>query len=55
MTTKVFKLDTIITLVEALEAYKRLYEEVQPAGGWQGIYEWGNSVLEVAKLELEEL
>lgn len=32
-------------LLEALLEYKRLYEEVQPSGGWQGVYETGNSAI----------
>lgn len=32
-------------LLEALLEYKRLYEEVQPAGGWQGVYEAGNAAI----------
>lgn len=35
-------------LVEALTEYKRLYEEVRPAGGWQGVYEIGNDALAAA-------
>lgn len=35
-------------LVAALTEYKRLYEEVQPAGGWQGVYEIGNDALAAA-------
>jgi hypothetical protein len=27
------------TLLEALNEMVRMYEEVQPAGGWQGVYE----------------
>lgn len=26
-------------MIEALKEAKRMYEEVQPAGGWQGVYE----------------
>ena len=36
-------------LVAALQAYQRLYEAVQPAGGWQGVYETAESLLK--KLE----
>ena len=36
-------------LLEALLEYKRLYEEVQPAGGWQGVYETGNAAIAAAK------
>jgi hypothetical protein len=32
-------------LLEALLEYKRLYEEVQPTGGWQGVYETGNAAI----------
>jgi hypothetical protein len=32
-------------LLEALLEYKRLYEEVQPSGGWQGVYEIGNAAI----------
>ena len=32
-------------LLEALIEYKRLYDEVQPAGGWQGVYEIGNNAI----------
>lgn len=35
-------------LVEALMEYKRLYEEVQPTGGWQGVYEIGNDAIDAA-------
>ena len=38
-------------LLEALLEYKRLYEEVQPAGGWQGVYETGNAAIAAAKGE----
>lgn len=38
-------------LVEVLLEYKRLYEEVQPAGGWQGVYEMGNAALRAAGVE----
>ena len=36
-------------LLKALLEYKRLYEEVQPAGGWQGVYEIGNAAIAAAK------
>ncbi len=36
-------------LLAALKEYKRLYEEVQPRGGWQGVYELGNDA--IAKAE----
>ena len=36
-------------LLAALLEYKRLYGEVQPAGGWQGVYEQGNAALDKAK------
>lgn len=39
-------------LVEALLDYKRLYEKVQPAGGWQGVYEMGNDALAGAGVDL---
>ena len=32
-------------LLDALLEYKRMYEEVQPAGGWQGVYELGNEAI----------
>ncbi len=32
-------------MLAALLEYKRLYEEVQPAGGWQGVYEGGNTAI----------
>lgn len=32
-------------LVAALLEYRRLYEAVQPTGGWQGVYELGNAAL----------
>ena len=35
-------------LVAALQEYKRLYEAVQPAGGWQGVYELGCDALAAA-------
>ena len=38
-------------LYRALLEYKRLYEEVQPAGGWQGVYETGNAAIKAAKGE----
>lgn len=35
-------------LLEALIEYKRMYEEIQPAGGWQGVYEIGNYAIKKA-------
>ena len=32
-------------LLDALLEYKRMYEEGQPAGGWQGVYELGNEAI----------
>jgi hypothetical protein len=38
-------------LLEALEAYTKMYDEVQPAGGWQGVYEDGLAAIAKAKGE----
>ncbi len=38
-------------LLAALKEYQRLYEEVQPAGGWQGVYELGNAAIERAEAQ----
>ena len=35
-------------LIEALSEMIRMYEEVQPAGGWQGVYEYAKYALEKA-------
>lgn len=40
-------------LLEALLEYKRFYEEAQPAGGWQGVYELGNAAIAKARGESE--
>jgi hypothetical protein len=33
--------------VEALEDFIKMYEEVQPAGGYQGVYEMGKNALDI--------
>lgn len=38
-------------LLEALEGMVRMYEKVQPAGGWQGQYEESISAIQKAKGE----
>lgn len=35
-------------MLEALLEYKRLYESVEPAGGWHGVYEFGNMAIKKA-------
>ncbi|MGV8136519.1 MAG: hypothetical protein AB2L20_15025 [Mangrovibacterium sp.] len=35
-------------MLEALLEYKRLYESVQPSGGWQGVYDMGNYAIKKA-------
>lgn len=35
-------------LLEALLEYKRLYEAIQPTGGWQGVYEMGDYAIKKA-------
>jgi hypothetical protein len=36
-------------MLEALKEAKRMYEAVQPTGGWQGVYESIKSAIEDAK------
>ncbi len=36
-------------LVAALKEYRRLYEAVEPGGGWQGVYELGNAAISKAE------
>lgn len=35
-------------MYEALLEYKRMYEELQPTGGWQGVYDMGNIAIKKA-------
>ena len=41
-------------LLEALIEYKRMYEEAQSAGGWQGVYETGNAAIAKATSTTKE-
>lgn len=46
---------TVVTdMLEALLEYKRMYEAVEPRGGWQGVYDIGNIVIAKAKKFLDK-
>jgi hypothetical protein len=36
-------------LLAALEEYQRMYITIEPAGGWQGVYEQGKAAITKAK------
>jgi hypothetical protein len=36
-------------ILKALKEFVRMYEEIQPAGGWQGVYENGKYLIEKIK------
>lgn len=40
----------VADMLEALKEAKRMYESVQPAGGWQGVYESIKSAINDAKI-----
>lgn len=42
--------ESVEGLYNALEEMIRMYEEVQPAGGWQGVYEEAKHAINNAKL-----